>query len=112
MTDMPGILGHALSAGLEHSPRLLGPPPAHRAPPAPSPARQVCACGSACAGQGAVPCAKGSSKVLLQTGGAKCCRSPNQGPPDLSMGHVSAAGQSYALRCLPQSAGRGSSYLD
>ena len=45
-------------------------------------------------------------------GGAKCCWSPNQGPPDLSMGRVSAAGQSYALRCLPQPAGRGSSYLD
>ena len=45
-------------------------------------------------------------------GGAKCCWSPNQRPPDLSMGRVSAAGQSYALRCLPQPAGRGSSYLD
>ena len=45
-------------------------------------------------------------------GGAKCCYSPNQGPPDLSMGRVSAAGQSYALGCLPQPAGRGSSYLD
>ncbi len=46
--------------------------------------------------------------------GAKCCWSPNQGPPDLSMGRVSAAGQSYApsLRCPPQPAGRGSSYLD
>ena len=47
-----------------------------------------------------------------EPGGVKCCRSPNQGPPDLSMGRVSAAGQSYALRCLPQPARRGSSYLD
>ena len=29
-----------------------------------------------------------------EPGGAKCGRSPNQGPPDLSMGRVSAAGPS------------------
>ena len=32
-----------------------------------------------------------------EPGGAKCGRSPNQGPPDLSMGRVSAAGPSPGL---------------
>ena len=33
-----------------------------------------------------------------EPGGAKCGRSPNQGPPDLSMGRVSAAGPSPGPR--------------